>query len=168
MAQINVGVAECAVSAASDTVLATFALGSCIALTLWDPERRVGGMLHFLLPESALDTDRARRNPFVCADTGVPALVRRCTRLGADPRRLVARAAGGAQVLDCTGFLDVSARNHATLRNVLRSAGLSLACSAIGGTVSRSLRLDVGTGRCWVGEGVAAVELPLPAEWRRD
>jgi chemotaxis protein CheD len=168
MGQIVVGIADCATSNETGAVLATFALGSCIAVTIWDPAARIGGLLHFMLPDSALDAARGRSNPFVYADTGVPRLIQKCVALGADPRRLIVRAAGGAGVLDRTGVFSIGAKNDQMLRRALRASALTLASSAVGGTVSRSLRLEIGTGRCWVREGMGeSIELPLTPEGRR-
>ena len=97
MTPVVVGMADGRVSGDPGQVLATYALGSCIALALHDPAARVGGMLHFMLPDSAIDPEKARRNPWMFADTGIPLLFRQAYEMGADKRRLVVRAAGGGQ-----------------------------------------------------------------------
>ena len=59
MRRVVVGIGEFAVSDRPDDLIVTHALGSCIAVCLWDVERRVGGLLHFLLPHSAINMQRA-------------------------------------------------------------------------------------------------------------
>ena len=49
--RIIVGIGEMAVADRPDDVIVTYALGSCVAVCLFDPAARVAAMLHFLLPE---------------------------------------------------------------------------------------------------------------------
>jgi chemotaxis protein CheD len=146
----TVGVADCAISKDPDETLATYALGSCVAIVMHDPVAKVGGMLHLLLPECSLDSVRGRANPFVYADTGIPELLDRILHLGAQTRRVMVRAAGGASVLNDNGFFDIGRRNHVSVRKALWKAGLLIYAECIGGEVSRSVRLDIGTGNVWV------------------
>ena len=71
-ARLVVGIAELAVSQTPHDVIVTHALGSCIAVCVWDPVVRVAGLLHFLLPEAKLNMDRARKQPATFACTLVP------------------------------------------------------------------------------------------------
>ncbi len=82
MSTIVVGVADCRVSAAPCDEVATYALGSCIGLVVYDPQARVGGLLHFMLPDSAIAT-QGERNPYKFADTGIPRLIEEVCALGA-------------------------------------------------------------------------------------
>src|SRR5262245_58764352 len=97
--QLTVNICDAQVSADPDVVLATYSLGSCIGLTLYDPKSRVGGMLHFQLPTSSMDTDRARQNPLMFADTGFAHLLDQMVTSGGEKRRLKVRMAGAAQML---------------------------------------------------------------------
>lgn len=147
-----VGIADCAASANADELLATYALGSCVAVVMHDPVAVVGGLLHFLLPECSIVTVRGRENPFVYADTGVPELVKRCLHLGADRRRLIVHAAGGANLVDDRGVFDIGRKNQAGLREAVRKAGLKIRCESIGGHVWRFVSLNIGTGKVSVKE----------------
>ena len=62
-ARIVVGIGEFAVVDSPDATIVTHALGSCIAVCVWDQDAGVGGLLHFLLPESKLNPERAKRQP---------------------------------------------------------------------------------------------------------
>ncbi len=86
-----VGVADMKVSKQPEDVLVTHALGSCIGVAIYDPVARVGGILHFMLPDSNLDTSKSQSHPFMFADTGLPQLFRECYRLGAQKSRLRVR-----------------------------------------------------------------------------
>lgn len=161
---LTVGVGDCKVSNAAESALTTYALGSCIALAIHDPVAAVGGLLHFMLPESSLNPDKAGQNPFMFADTGIPTLFRAAYELGAEKRRLVVWAAGGAQVMDTNGVFNIGKRNHLAMRKILWKAGVMIHGEEIGGTASRTVRLDVATGRFWVhGPGMADHEMPLSA-----
>src|ERR1039458_5740670 len=134
---LTVGVGDCKVSSAAGSVLATYALGSCIAVAIHDPVAAVGGLLHFMLPESSLNPDKASQNPFMFADTGIPLLFHAVYKLGAEKRRLVVRALGGAQVMDEQGVFNIGRRNHMALRKILWKAGVIIHGEEVGGTTDR-------------------------------
>ena len=95
-----------------DAVIVTLGLGSCVAIMLHDPEIRAGGMAHVLLPSISLARDTTNKAKF--PDTAVPLLVERLKTLGADPRRLVAKLAGGASMfsqLVTPGTIQMGERN---------------------------------------------------------
>ena len=74
--KVVVGIADMAVSNNQSLTLATYSLGSCIGVTIYDPVAKVGGLLHVMLPESSIDMDKAQRQPAMFMDTGIPALFR--------------------------------------------------------------------------------------------
>lgn len=154
MEQIVVGVADCRVADGADEALTTYALGSCIALAVHDPVARVGGMAHYMLPDSNLEATR-RDNPYVFADTAIPLLLERVEARGADRRRLQAHAAGGARMIGGDTLFEIGRRNEEALRRELARAGLRLETESIGGVRSRNLRLAIGTGhvRIWESGG---------------
>jgi chemotaxis protein CheD len=160
MANVVVGVADCQISKSRDQVLVTYALGSCIAVAIHDPVAGVGGLLHYMLPESAISPAKAGENPYMFADTGIPLLFRRAYEYGAEKRRLVVRVAGGAQVMDSEGIFNIGKRNYLALRKVLWKAGVLVQAEDVGGNVPRTVRLEVGSGRFWLrGAGSAEWEL---------
>lgn len=163
MSPIVVGVADCQVSADPQSTLVTYALGSCIAIMIYDPVARVGGLLHFMLPESALDRTKAQEKPFMFADTGIPLLFQSAYRLGADKRRLVVTAAGGAQMMDPQGVFNIGKRNHLSMRKILWKAGVLLHAEEIGGLLSRTVRLELASGRVMLrGAGEREQEMVAP------
>jgi len=150
-----VGIGECRVCSREDGRLITYALGSCIAVVAWDPVARIGGLLHFLLPDSSNSTVRGSANPGLFADTGIPMLLKGCSDSGAVRERLVLRAAGGAKVLENSGHFDIGNRNHTSMRKALWKAGMFLQGEATGGTQSRTVSLDIATGAMLIREGAA-------------
>src|ERR1035437_614316 len=147
MALLIVGIGDCKVSKDPSDVLVTHALGSCIAVLLYDPVARVAGLLHYMLPKSSLDAGKADKSPFMFADTGIPLLLRNACELGAAKSRLVVMAAGGAQMLDPSGTFNIGQRNHVAMKMIFGEAGLIVHREEIGGTNSRTVRIEVAPGR---------------------
>jgi chemotaxis protein CheD len=142
-----VKVAEWAVEQ-GDGVLVTLGLGSCVAIMLHDAQSQAGAMAHVLLPSRSLARDSTNHAKF--PDTAVPLLVDRLKRLGADPRRLVAKLAGGASMfsqLVTPGTIQMGERNVLAARSVLRAAGIPIMRESVGGERGRSIRFYVGDGR---------------------
>jgi len=131
-----VEVGDCIVAAGSN--LATFALGSCIAVTIVDTEVFVAGLLHFKLPDSASDPARAIANPFLFGDTGIRMLLRLAFKLGVQKRRMRVCLAGGAQTIGDTG-LQIGKQNYLAARKTLWKEGIMVFKEAIGGDASRSI-----------------------------
>lgn len=145
--QVVVGIADCRVTRDTASSIVTYALGSCVAVTIHDPVARVGGMLHLMLPESSLDPARAQENPYMFADTGIPLLFHKAYGEGAEKKRLVVRVAGGAQVMDEAGVFNIGKRNCLAVKKVLWRAGVMISTEAVGGRDSRTVRLEVESGR---------------------
>ena len=150
MKAITVNVGDCRVSNDRESELVTYALGSCIAVTVYDPEIHVAGLLHFMLPDSTISLGRAKQNPFMFADTGIPLLFRRAYELGSERHRLIIRVAGGAQLLDSQSHFNIGKRNYLAMRRIFSQTGILVHGESTGGTVSRTLRLEVATGKLWM------------------
>ena len=148
MSQIVVGVADCKWSTAPEDVLVTYALGSCIAVALYDPVSLVGGMLHFMLPDSGIDRQKALASPCMFADTGMRLLLDRIREAGGERSRLSVRIAGGARVLETNGLFHIGKRNYQALRKILWKTGLMIHAEEVGGTQTRTVALELASGRC--------------------
>jgi len=167
MQNVIVGVADYKVSKDPGAMLTTYALGSCIALMLYDPGRQVGGLLHFMLPSSQTDARKAQENPAMFADTGIPLLLREVQRLGAEKKRLVAHLAGGSRILDPEGLFNIGNRNYTAARNLLWRAGVMIESESIGGTAMRSVGLHIATGQIWLKQQQSSVNA-VPAEQKGE
>lgn len=155
-----VGIGECAVSADPGEQIVTHALGSCIAVCIWDPARKVGGLLHFLLPDAAINPERARTQPATFANTGLPRLFEAAYALGLEKKRCRVRLVGGAEVagLGSMGSLNVGKRNMLAARNILWRNGLLIESEATGGHIARSVVLDIDTGSVGVTSGRETIQ----------
>ncbi len=147
MNTITVGMADLRVTSDPDSMLVTYALGSCIAVLVHDPVRQVGGMIHYMLPLSSITPEKSREKPAMFADTGVPMLFERMYALSCRKADLVVRVAGGANISDEHGVFEIGKRNYVILRKLLWKAGVAIAGEAVGGAVSRTVRLFVASGR---------------------
>jgi chemotaxis protein CheD len=145
--EVVVKVADWAAQSGDD-VIVTLGLGSCVAIMLHDAKARAGAMAHVLLPSRSLAHDAT--NPAKFPETAVPLLIDRLRTLGADPRRLVAKLAGGASMfsqLMTPGTIQMGERNIVSARNALRAASIPIAAEAVGGERGRSVWFHVSDGR---------------------
>ena len=144
--RVVVGVGDMGVSNNVAITLSTYALGSCIAVAVYDPIARAGGLLHMMLPESSLSPDKALSQPAMFADTGLPLLFRALFGIKAERGRLRLFIAGGASVLTGNDNFKIGERNIRATQNWLSQQGYGVRGSAVGGTISRTVHLDIGPG----------------------
>jgi chemotaxis protein CheD len=140
-----VGVADMKLGEKGD-VLVTHALGSCLGLVVHDPEAKVGGLLHAMLPLSKINPQKAAANPFMFVDTGVPELFKQLYGLGGKRSRLVVKAAGCASPLGENEMFKIGERNYLVLKKLLWKNNILIESESIGGTNSRTVYFDVSTG----------------------
>lgn len=144
--KIVVGISDMKVSNKPEDVLITYSLGSCIGVVIWDPVARVAGMLHYMLPDSSLDKDKAQARPFMFADTGIPMLFKETYKYGALKTRMVVKVVGGSQIMDNAGIFNIGKRNHAVVRKMFWKNNIMIAKEDVGGTSNRTISIEVGTG----------------------
>lgn len=150
MGDLIVGISDIKVSNTLDDVIITYALGSCIGISVYDPVAKVGGLLHYMLPDSTLDEKKAKENPAMFADTGIPTLFKACYRLGAEKRRMIVKAAGGASILDDTNFFRIGQKNIMAMRKIFWKNNVMITSEDTGANHNRTVRLEVATGKTLV------------------
>lgn len=150
MSDLIVGISDIKVSNNTEDVIVTYALGSCIGIVVFDPVAKVGGMLHYMLPESALDQNKARENPAMFADTGIPLLFKSCYKLGAEKKRMLIKAAGGASILDDTNFFRIGQKNVMAMRKIFWKNNVMIDREDTGLNYNRTVRLEMSTGKVFV------------------
>ncbi|MBW5444551.1 chemotaxis protein CheD [Cohnella sp. CFH 77786] len=144
---VKVGMADLNV-ASGGALLRTTGLGSCVGVTLYDPFLKIAGMAHIMLPSSEIARE-GQPNLAKYADTAVPELVRRMEAAGADPRRLAAKMAGGAQMFAFAGGSDsmrIGPRNVESTKQALEALRIPLLAEDTGANYGRTVELDSGTG----------------------
>lgn len=149
--RVSVGIGQIAISKNPLEVLVAYGLGSCIGVSAFDTQAKVGGMVHVLLPDSAGKIPDARE-PARFADTGVDLLIKRLTEAGAVPRRLIIKLAGGAAVLGPANAekFKIGQRNAEAIKERLARHGLTPSSVDIGGTQGRTLEVFVESGKTFV------------------
>ena len=137
------------VHASAEPAVIKTLLGSCVAVCLWDREAFVGGMNHFLLPTgTGPDADD---QPTRFGVHAMDRLIGEMVKLGADPRRCVAKIFGGASVLAISGTAaNIPRANVQFVRTYLARENLRVAASSLGGTLPRQIRFCTDTGKVMV------------------
>ncbi len=146
MGEILVGIGEFRV--AKGQVLKTIGLGSCVALALYDPSQRIGGLAHVMLPRSNNGTVRSAKY----ADQAIEMMLERMEMLGSDRSRVIAKIAGGAQVFKhmTMDVLRIGDRNVEAIRQTLRDFGIRLVSEDVGGNQGRTVYFFTTDGRMLV------------------
>jgi chemotaxis protein CheD len=144
--RVLVDISDAAVSREPGDVLATYSLGSCIGVAIYDPASNVGALLHYQLPDSKLDPDKAKANPYMFADTGMAKMVNDMLAIGAIKKRLKVRIAGGASMATGPKGFDIGKRNYLAIRKILWKNGLFIDGEDIGGSSPRNMYLNIEDG----------------------
>ena len=130
--------------------LITYSLGSCIGIGIYDPAVYVGGLLHFMLPDSELDAAKAKKNPCMFADTGITALFKESCDIGAMKSRMRVIVVGGAQFLGQEGLFNIGQKNYMAVRKMFLKEEVLADYEDVGGSVNRTIRLEIETGTFWL------------------
>jgi len=157
--RLVVDIAEFVVTKEPDGLLTTYALGSCIAVVLYDPVIQAAGMIHYMLPLSSTNPEKAKVKPAMFADTGVPLLFHSMYGLGSKKEDLVVKVAGGGHLYDDHGVFEIGKRNYTVLRRMLWKTNVLVAAEDVGGSKSRTVSIEVSTGRCVVRSAAGETEL---------
>jgi len=144
--RVVIDISDAKVSKDPSDVLVTYSLGSCIGICLYDPVAHIGGMLHYQLPSSKMNPERAKSNPFMFADTGMKLLLNKLVSMGAGKKRLDVRLAGGAAMATGPEGFDIGKRNYLAIRKVLWSSGMFINAEDVGGNSARNLYMDMADG----------------------
>lgn len=132
--------------ARGDSMIITYALGSCIGITFYDPAIRLGALLHVMLP-NRVDPNDAK--VFKYADTGIRETVRKLSAFGMLKTRTIVKIAGGAKMFEMKGSADfgnIGQRNADMVKKVLMEERLRIAAEDVGGSYARTMLIDVSNG----------------------
>ena len=143
---IKVGMADYKVGRAPDTLI-SYGLGSCIGISLYDPQTKIGGLLHIMLPDS--NQSRANENRAKFADTGIPDMLNELIRMGAAKSRLVAKLAGGSQMFafaNASDIMRVGLRNASASKEILKKLSIPIVGEDTVGNYGRTVQIDLSTG----------------------
>ena len=147
--KISVGIADMKMSR-QEGILITYALGSCIGVSFYDPMIKLGALLHIMLPEKSGAKDG---NVFKFADTGIRETLRKLTAFGGSKSRMVCKIAGGAKMFEMKGsggLGNIGERNAQNVKRILMAEGLRVTSEDVGANYARTMLLDVATGNVYV------------------
>ena len=143
---IKVGMADLNIAKSPDS-LTTLGLGSCIGLTLYDPVAKIGGLVHYMLPDSTKLKNNSNIAKF--GDTGIRELYKKMIEKGASPTRMVARVAGGAKMVGVSGLSSVGSvgeRNAEEAKIILKELKVRLVAEDTGLNYGRTVVLNCENG----------------------
>ena len=129
-------------------------LGSCVAITLWHPKRRIGGMCHFMLPE--------RNHPRLpgkldgrYADEALSYFLLEIEKSGTRPQEYEARLFGGGNMFPqmVQKYFDVPSRNIEAGRGLLLAHGFKIVAEDLGGTTHRRVMFNLADGQVMLMKG---------------
>jgi chemotaxis protein CheD len=140
---VNVRMAEQAIGK-DPTLLITIGLGSCVGVALYDPDNKIGGLIHIMLPENRNGSKLTKY-----ADTGIPLLIERLEKYGASKKNIVAKIAGGAHMFCLTDEnpgLNIGSRNIEAVFRILAQEEIQIIGSDVGGNYGRTMEFFTTDG----------------------
>ncbi|MDD3172581.1 MAG: chemotaxis protein CheD [Herbinix sp.] len=143
---IKVGMADLNVCT-SPKALTTLGLGSCVGTVLYDPIRKIAGLVHVMLPDSTKILNNENKAKF--ADTGIDALINEMMKLGADRRSMIAKIAGGAQMFAFNNnneMMRIGDRNVEATKYKLQQLGIVIKAEDTGSNYGRTIEFYPETG----------------------
>ena len=140
-----VGVGDMKIAAGSDTIV-THALGSCLGLMVYDPQLRVGGMLHAMLPLCKINPEKAAKNPYMFVESGVTSMLKQLYDMGVQKKHIVVKAAGCGSPMSNNEMFKIGERNFTILKKILWKNNILLSSNDVGGTKSRTVYFELSTG----------------------
>ena len=142
----KVGMADLDVAKAPDG-LTTLGLGSCVGIAIRDPLNKIGGLAHIMLPDST--QIRNNSNIYKFADTGIEELVNIIIKNGGIRSRLVAKIAGGAQMLSFQSgatIIPIGERNVEATKEKLKEMNIPILSEDVGKDFGRTVIFFPDTG----------------------
>ena len=141
-----IGIGEYAITDNPTDFIKTFALSSCVAVTVYNPFLQLAGMIHIALPNPA-DPEDAQRRPGYYATSGIPILIHQlCWQYGSQRQDLQVKLFGGAASLRPDDYFKIGSKNIKAVRETLSGMDLNIVEAHLGGVISRSITLSVFSG----------------------
>ncbi len=150
---ISLGLGERAISRDSGDVLVAYGLGSCLGISMIDPQTKVSGLLHAVLPGALNGTSSNDSNTHKYVDSGIENMLDAMIKEGAIKNRLITRIIGGANMLIAPGMtnsFDIGTRNMESARRTMQRLNLKIAAEEVGGHTGRTVHVYVADSRVTV------------------
>jgi len=147
-------------------------LGTCVAIAVWHPIRRIGGICHYLLPARGAGRGTEDAPPGLYADEVMELFADALRDADTRPQDYIVKITGGGHMFPeqlantgcrdggCTsarraGCQSVGCQNICAARLLLRGAGYGIAAEHVGGQGSRRVVFELWSGDVWVKRGAA-------------
>ena len=145
-----VGIGEMVMSDRPGDILSAPNLGSCVGVAVYDPIKKLGAMIHCLLPLSKSNPEKAAKEPYTFVDTGVVQMFNDLIARGADKKDLIIAVAGGSNINDTNNVFEIGKKNYTILRKVLWKNNFLIKAEHVGEDLSRTFSMHIDTGEVWV------------------
>ena len=126
-------------------------LGSCVAITMWHPEKHIGGMCHYLLPSRGLNQ---RLSQGYYADEAVELFLQAIKKVHAPSCEYEVKLFGGSNMFEALGHksssVNVSKSNIEIGASLLQKHGFTVKVKDVGGVRYRKIYLELWNGDVWV------------------
>ncbi|MCH5324023.1 MAG: chemotaxis protein CheD [Eubacterium sp.] len=157
MSKITVGISDQKLCRSPDE-LVTYALGSCVGICLADIQAGIAGMAHIMLPDSGAVPGDGNRFKF--ADTAIKLLYDSMVAEGAQPSRITAKIAGGANMFGgSTSLMNIGGRNIEAVRDNLNKLGIPILAEDVGLNYGRTVFFDPQSGEMTVKSGLKGTKV---------
>jgi chemotaxis protein CheD len=147
---VKVGMADMNICVSPDAIT-TLGLGSCVGIVLYDPLKKIAGMVHIMLPDSTKISKNDNKAKF--ADTGIDLLIKIMINKGANRRVLIAKIAGGAQMFAFTSNMDImriGEKNIEATKRKLSELDIPIRAEDTGKNYGRTIEFYPETGDLYV------------------
>jgi chemotaxis protein CheD len=145
---VSVGIGQLRV-ARSPSRLFCLGLGSCVAIAIWDSSTKIGGMAHVMLPDESFAPKRLDSPPAKFGNNAAKALADEMKKAGANVYVSVAKIAGGANMFRnvSPNMKDIGLENSEAVKRALKQIHIRLVAEDVGGSLGRTVELDLDTGK---------------------
>lgn len=149
MRDIIIGIGDLFACKDVNMVLKTFALGSCVAVTIYDQQNQTGAMVHIALSDSKVNEEKSLAKPGYFVNTAIPALIKKIKKIhpSFQPSNCIVKLIGGASVLNDENFFNIGQKNITTAKKLLSHYGFKISGEDTGGKISRTVTLSIETGK---------------------
>ncbi|MFA5099796.1 MAG: chemotaxis protein CheD [Candidatus Omnitrophota bacterium] len=149
-ALIEVQMGKMELAQAPDRII-TRGLGSCLGITVYDPVKKTGAMVHPMLPD--MDKSKIKNNPSRFVNSGIHLALQELEKKGCFRSRLEVKMFGGAHMfsfINTDSALNVGQKNIEMAQAVFKELNLKILVEEVGGTFGRTIELDTESGKVLV------------------
>lgn len=155
-------------------------LGTCVAITMWHPARRIGGICHYLLPVRRAPSDADSGPCGLYADEAMNLFTQALNASDTHPHEFIVKIAGGGNMFPAqmagsacpngacstarrSACQSVGCRNIGIAHTLLGAGGFAIAAEHVGGDGSRQVIFELATGDVWIKRGAPMTSVPRVA-----